>query len=174
MTFWYGSLSADSYHWLTELAADPALFIFYFSVPFLPSWIRTANPDPGTPLIPDPHRIFCIKFACFIWMLYYPDCVFQRLFTVPEGWTATASWAAAAALPSSSTAALPSSSTAYWIPVQNRIKERATLSLSQEHFAARNGFLTVLGIRNRIRMILGLSDPDPLVRGPDLDPSLFS
>jgi hypothetical protein len=36
---------------------------------------------------------------------------------------------------------------------------------------------TVLGIRiRRIRMFLGLPDPDPLVRGtdPDPDPSLFS
>jgi hypothetical protein len=34
----------------------------------------------------------------------------------------------------------------------------------------------VLGIRirNRIRMFLGLSDPDPLFRGKDPDPSLFS
>jgi hypothetical protein len=34
----------------------------------------------------------------------------------------------------------------------------------------------VLGIRRRIRMFLGLPDPDSLVRGtdPDTDPSLFS
>jgi hypothetical protein len=31
------------------------------------------------------------------------------------------------------------------------------------------------GFRSRIRMILGLPDPDPLVRGtdPDLDPSII-
>jgi hypothetical protein len=33
----------------------------------------------------------------------------------------------------------------------------------------------VLGIRiRRIRMFSGLPDPDPLARGTDLDPSLFS
>jgi hypothetical protein len=32
----------------------------------------------------------------------------------------------------------------------------------------------VLGIRNRIRMFLGLPDPDPLVKGTDPDPSFFS
>jgi hypothetical protein len=31
----------------------------------------------------------------------------------------------------------------------------------------------VLEIRSRIRMFLGLPDPDPLVRCMDLDPSLF-
>jgi hypothetical protein len=39
------------------------------------------------------------------------------------------------------------------------------------------GLLAVLGIRiSRIRMFLGLPDPDPLVRGMDPDPdhSLFS
>ncbi len=45
---------------------------------------------------------------------------FQCLLTVPEGWTAAAPPAAAAALPSS---------TAYRIPVQNRIQERAALFL---------------------------------------------
>ncbi len=38
------------------------------------------------------------------------------------------------------------------------------------------GLAAVLGIwiRNQIRMFLGLPDPDPLVRGTDPDPSLFS
>ncbi len=34
-------------------------------------------------------------------------------------------------------------------------------------------FKAVLGVRNRIRMFLGLPDPDPLVRGKDPDSSLF-
>jgi hypothetical protein len=40
---------------------DPQHCCFYFSGPFLPSWIqiRIANPDPGSPLNPDPDPQHC-------------------------------------------------------------------------------------------------------------------
>jgi hypothetical protein len=43
--------------------------------------------------------------------------------------------------------------------------------MKKAHF---ENIFSVLGIRiRRIRMFLGLQDPDPLVRGADLDPGPF-
>ena len=59
-------------------------------------------------------------------------------------------------------------------PVCTEVGEK--IALSRRSVPVREGvaLLAVLGIR--IRMFLGLSDPDPLVRGTDPapDPSLFS